>query len=58
MLPVSRPPGQNDCGMVAWLMRLRTPECSEGRELVVICNDITFQAGSFGTREDALFFKV
>jgi acetyl-CoA carboxylase/biotin carboxylase 1 len=44
--------------MVAWLAVLRTPECPKGRELVIICNDITFQAGSFGTKEDAIFFKV
>jgi acetyl-CoA carboxylase/biotin carboxylase 1 len=56
--PVAREPGLNDCGMVAWHMTLRTPEYPDGRDMVVICNDITFQAGSFGTREDILFFKV
>ena len=27
--PISRPKGMNDCGMVAWLMTLRTPECPQ-----------------------------
>lgn len=32
-----------------------TPEYPEGRQLVLIANDITVQAGSFGTREDTVF---
>jgi Carboxyl transferase domain len=52
---VQRAPGQNDVGMVAWLLTLRTPEYPEGRQLVLIANDITYQAGSFGTREDVVF---
>jgi acetyl-CoA carboxylase/biotin carboxylase 1 len=51
----TRPRGNNDIGMVAWLLTLYTPEYPEGRELVIIANDITFKAGSFGTREDRLF---
>ena len=50
-----RPMGQNDVGMVAWLVTLRTPEYPAGRQLVLIANDITFVQGSFGTREDWLF---
>uniref|UniRef100_A0AAV1VHC7 Acetyl-CoA carboxylase n=1 Tax=Peronospora matthiolae TaxID=2874970 RepID=A0AAV1VHC7_9STRA len=51
----SRPRGQNSIGMVAWLLTLYTPEFHDGREIIVIANDITFKAGSFGTREDTLF---
>jgi acetyl-CoA carboxylase/biotin carboxylase 1 len=51
-------PGQNTCAMVAWLMILRTPEYPDGRQIVVICNDITMDAGSFGTKEDVMFFKA
>jgi acetyl-CoA carboxylase/biotin carboxylase 1 len=51
----SRPRGNNDIGMVAWLLTLYTPEYPQGREIVIIANDITFKAGSFGTREDRLF---
>ena len=58
MVPVTREPGMNDVGMVAWLAKLSTPECPGGREVVLICNDITHQAGSFGTKEDIVFFKA
>ncbi len=133
----SRPPGRNDCGMVAWVMTLRTPECpqvrrgsgrahasrprrrgaslacsplpgaawngstpacrgfclfcrrlaagrlaavcghrggsggalslvpspagrgwcvrAQGRQVVAVANDLTFQSGAFSPREDALF---
>lgn len=47
--------GKNKIGMIAWLMTLKTPECSTGREIVAIANDITFQSGSFGPKEDEMF---
>lgn len=53
-----RPPGSNDIGMVAWRVTMYTPQYGEesgGREVVIIANDITFRAGSFGTAEDRLF---
>lgn len=57
--PTLREPGKNDCGMVAFEMSLRTPEYPvTGRRIVVIVNDITREAGSFGTREDAMFYKA
>ena len=52
---MSRAPGLNDVGMVAWKATVFTPEYPEGRQLVLIANDITVQAGSFGTREDTVF---
>jgi hypothetical protein len=55
---IDREPGLNEFGMIAWHMKISTPEYPSGREFVVICNDITFQAGSFGTKEDFFFFKV
>merc|ERR1719203_536446 len=55
LVPVQRGAGANDVGMVVWLMVLHTVEYPEGREVVVIANDITFKAGSFGTREDVVF---
>ncbi|CCD73648.1 acetyl-CoA carboxylase [Caenorhabditis elegans] len=45
----------NNCGMVAWIMTLYTPEKPRGFDLIVIGNDVTFQSGSFGTAEDDLF---
>ena len=32
MLPVTRPVGQNDVGVLAWQLTLRTPECPQGRK--------------------------
>nr|AHI94840.1 acetyl-coenzyme A carboxylase [Eleusine indica] len=55
---VERPPGINDIGIVAWSMKLSTPEFPSGREIIVVANDVTFKAGSFGPREDAFFDAV
>ena len=55
---VSRPPGLNTCGMVAWVFTMKTPEYSKGRRVVVISNDITYQIGSFGPIEDEYFYKA
>jgi acetyl-CoA carboxylase / biotin carboxylase 1 len=52
---IVRKPGENDIGMVAWLVTMKTPECPAGRQMVLIANDITHKAGSFGTVEDKLF---
>jgi len=54
---VSREPGTNTCGMVGWLIHARTPEYPKGRKFVVVANDITFNIGSFGPKEDNFFFK-
>lgn len=47
--------GPDSIGMVAWHLTARTVEYPAGRDLIVIANDITHQAGSFGPREDLLF---
>ncbi|KAI9173099.1 acetyl-coenzyme-A carboxylase [Blastocladiella emersonii ATCC 22665] len=52
---VARPIGSNTCGMVAWLVEMRTPECPRSRFMVLIANDITFAIGSFGPQEDDVF---
>jgi acetyl-CoA carboxylase/biotin carboxylase 1 len=52
---VERGPGNNDVGMVAWHMTLKTPECQQGRQVIAVANDITHKSGSFGPTEDALF---
>ena len=41
--------------MVAWRVTILTPEYPEGREIIIIANDITNQIGSFGPDEDKLF---
>lgn len=43
--------------MIAWHATMKTPEYPHGRELVIIANDVTFQSGSFGVKEDD-FFRV
>ncbi|KAJ3042399.1 acetyl-coenzyme-A carboxylase [Rhizophlyctis rosea] len=53
-----RDPGSNTCGMVAWDFELFTPEYPEGRHIVVVANDITFNIGSFGPIEDLVFYKA
>lgn len=55
---VQRLPGENDCGMVAWRIVLATPEYPNGREVILIANDLTYLIGSFGPREDFLFNKA
>ncbi|KAF8411504.1 hypothetical protein HHK36_004056 [Tetracentron sinense] len=58
LVSVERPPAQNDVGMVAWCMEMSTPEFPNGRTILIVSNDVTFKAGSFGPREDAFFFAV
>ncbi len=55
---VSRPVGTNDIGMLAWHTVMKTPEYPDGRDVVVIANDVTVQSGSFGVKEDDFFFKA
>jgi acetyl-CoA carboxylase/biotin carboxylase 1 len=52
---IRRGAGMNDVGMVAWLVELKTVEYPNGREIVLLSNDNTHKAGSFGTREDVVF---
>ena len=53
-----RPPAENDCGVVAWRVFMKTPECPDGRIIIVIANDITYKIGSFGFEEDILFKRA
>ncbi|XP_046476133.1 acetyl-CoA carboxylase isoform X3 [Neodiprion pinetum] len=53
-----RLPGENDVGMVAWKLRLYTPEYPAGRDIILIANDLTFQIGSFGPKEDLVFCRA
>ena len=58
LVETERPEGSNDLGMLAWKLTMKTPECPEGRVVILIANDVTFQAGSFGVREDQFFQKA
>ena len=54
----SRLPGENEIGMVAWKVTLKTPEIPAGRDIILIANDMTFKIGSFGPLEDMLFKRA
>ncbi|XP_064627568.1 acetyl-CoA carboxylase-like isoform X4 [Lineus longissimus] len=58
LVDLTRLQGENDIGMVAWKMTLKTPEVPEGREIIVIANDMTFQIGSFGPQEDLIYMRA
>uniref|UniRef100_A0A8C0X3G9 acetyl-CoA carboxylase n=1 Tax=Castor canadensis TaxID=51338 RepID=A0A8C0X3G9_CASCN len=58
LVEMNRLPGGNEVGMVAFKMRFKTQEYPEGRDVVVISNDITFRIGSFGTGEDLLYLRA
>lgn len=47
LVPCTRAASQNEVGVVAWVMTLRTPECPQGRQLVAIANDITHNSGGW-----------
>mmetsp|Transcript_14117 Transcript_14117/g.35638 ORF Transcript_14117/g.35638 Transcript_14117/m.35638 type:complete len:2080 (+) Transcript_14117:58-6297(+) len=55
LVETSRGLGENTVGMVVWVCMMKTPEYPDGREVVLIGNDITVKAGSFGTAEDDKF---
>lgn len=44
--------------MIAWRMVLRTPEYPQGREIILIANDLTYMIGSFGPKEYDLFNRA
>uniref|UniRef100_A0A674A5U6 Acetyl-CoA carboxylase beta n=1 Tax=Salmo trutta TaxID=8032 RepID=A0A674A5U6_SALTR len=58
LVQMNRLPGDNEVGMVAFRMRMKTLEYPEGRDIIVICNDITYMIGSFGPQEDQLFLRA
>lgn len=58
MIEMKRVHGENDCGMCAWRMTLFTPEYPNGRDIIVIGNDITHLLGVFGPKEDMVFQKA
>lgn len=58
MVRTKRFPGTNKVGMLAYHTTIKTPQYPEGREVVIIANDVTVQSGSFGVQEDDFFFKA
>ena len=56
LVPTNRPPGLNDVGMVCWRVTLVTDEYPvDGREIILVANDITHMSGSFSPKEDAVY---
>ena len=53
-----RPVGSNKIGMLAWTVNMKTPEFPNGRDVVIIANDVTVQSGSFGVEEDDFYFAA
>jgi len=45
-------------GMIAWLVKFKSPEYPEGREFVLLGNDLDFEIGAFGVQEDELFYRA
>ncbi|XP_075709617.1 acetyl-CoA carboxylase 1 isoform X2 [Rhinoderma darwinii] len=58
LVHMNRLPGGNEIGMVAWKMTLKSPEYPDGRDIIVIGNDITYWIGSFGPQEDLLYLRA
>ncbi|XP_029366815.1 acetyl-CoA carboxylase isoform X2 [Echeneis naucrates] len=58
LVQMNRLPGDNHVGIVAFRMKMKTPEYPDGRDIIVICNDITHMIGSFGPQEDELFLRA
>uniref|UniRef100_A0A7E4VD69 Acetyl-CoA carboxylase n=1 Tax=Panagrellus redivivus TaxID=6233 RepID=A0A7E4VD69_PANRE len=48
----------NDRGMLAWELKLYTPDAPTGRAIVVIANDVTHFMGSFSMREHRLYHRA
>jgi acetyl-CoA carboxylase/biotin carboxylase 2 len=55
LIEVERAPGMNDVGMVCWRAVLATEEYPEGRELIMVANDITHMSGSLSPKEDSVY---
>ncbi|KAJ8688508.1 hypothetical protein QAD02_024303 [Eretmocerus hayati] len=53
-----RLPGENEVGMVAWRLTMYTPEYPAGRDAILIANDLTCCIGSFGPKEDLVFYRA
>jgi len=49
---------KNTVGMVAFQCEFKTPGHPNGRKMILIGNDVTIKAGSFGTVEDDVFCKA
>jgi acetyl-CoA carboxylase/biotin carboxylase 1 len=58
LVETNRDVAQNNVGMVVFHCELKTPAHPQGRKMILIGNDVTIKAGSFGTVEDDVFQKA
>ncbi|VDN43251.1 unnamed protein product [Gongylonema pulchrum] len=58
LIEMEEPGTLSKIGMVAWRVKMLVPEYPEGREVVVIANDISHQIGSFSMREHRLYYEA
>lgn len=58
IVPIDRPAGENDLSIVAWRVRIKSPEAESGRELIVVSGDMTLKGGSVSMEEDILFSEA
>eukprot|EP01130_Rhizamoeba_saxonica_P012625 TRINITY_DN5356_c0_g1_i1.p1 TRINITY_DN5356_c0_g1~~TRINITY_DN5356_c0_g1_i1.p1 ORF type:complete len:2154 (+),score=572.60 TRINITY_DN5356_c0_g1_i1:253-6462(+) len=58
LVEIQRQPGKNTISIVAWKITLFTPEYPNGRDIILIANDLTNNIGSFAPGEDELFQKA
>jgi len=56
--PIDRPVGQNDTGMVCWRCTQRCGSYPEGRDFILVANDITHLSGSFSPDEDHVYCQA
>ncbi len=58
IVPIDRPPGKNELSIVAWHVRIKSPEAESGRELIIVSGDMTEKGGSVSIEEDILFAEA
>ncbi|KAI7935600.1 hypothetical protein MJO28_016471 [Puccinia striiformis f. sp. tritici] len=52
-----RPPGRKTDGMAAYMFVIKTKQFPNGRQMILIANNITFQIRSFGLAKDNFVTK-
>lgn len=58
IIPVDRPAGENALSIIAWRVRIKSPEADSGRDLIVVSGDMTYKGGSVSMEEDILFAEA
>jgi acetyl-CoA carboxylase/biotin carboxylase 1 len=58
LVETNRDVAQNNVGIVVFQCELKTPAHPQGRKMILIGNDVTIKAGSFGTVEDDVFQRA